>query len=297
MLALSAAAFSAGCQKSESPQSAQPAQKRATKTTILTPEAPGEVCYGENGVSIDASRVAEGYIMIRYTGSAAKAKVQITVPDGSVYTYTLLGDSYETFPISGGDGKYQINVLEQAYDNMYALLCSVDLEAALSDEFKPFLYPNQYVWFTADSKVVALARQYSEQSGGDLDYVAQVYHYVIENIAYDTAKAETVSGEYVPDVDAVLAAGKGICFDYASLMAAMLRSQGVPTKLLVGYSGQAYHAWISVYIEEVGWIDKVIQFDGKEWSLIDPTLAANNEAQAVRKYVGDGTNYRVKYSY
>ncbi len=297
MLALSAAVFSACSQKSGSAQPSGPAQKRATRTTILTPEAAGEKCYGENGVSIDASHITDGYIMVRYTGKAAKAKVQITVPDGSVYTYTLLGDSHETIPISSGSGKYQINVLEQAYDNMYALLFSADLEAQLSDAFKPFLYPNQYVWFTADSNVVELARQQSEQSSGDLDYVAHVYHYVIENIDYDTAKAETVSGGYVPDVDAVLAEGKGICFDYASLMAAMLRCQGIPTKLQVGYSGQAYHAWISVYIEEAGWIDKVIQFDGKEWSLIDPTLAANNDAQAVRKYVGDGTNYTVKYSY
>jgi len=288
------AVAAAGCQERTS---ALPDQRRATKTTVLTPEASGRELYEGSGVSIDASGIADGYIMIRYDGDAAKAKVQITVPDGSVYTYTLLGDSYETFPISRGNGTYQVNVLEQAYDNMYALLYSVTLEAELSDEFKPFLYPNQYVWFTEESKVVELARQHSEKSRDDLDYVGKVYHYVIENIVYDTEKAQTVSGEYVPDVDAVLNEKKGICFDYASLMAAMLRSQGVPTKLEVGYSGQAYHAWISVYTEEAGWIDKVIQFNGKEWSLMDPTLAASNDAQAVRKYVGDGTNYQVKYSY
>lgn len=293
-MALAAALCLAGCRESES---AQPDRKRDTRTGILTPEAAGEVVYGENGVTIDASHLSEGYIMVRYAGSAAKAKVQITVPEGSVYTYTLLGDGFEVLPISGGNGAYQINVLEQAYDNMYALVCSSQLEASLSDEFRPFLYPNQYVWFTEDSQAVALARRQSEQSGGDLDYVAQVYHYVIGNIVYDTAKAQTVSGDYIPDVDAVLAAGKGICFDYASLMAAMLRSQGIPTKLQVGYSGQAYHAWISVYIEETGWIDKIIQFDGEHWSLMDPTLAASNDARAVGKYVGDGSHYTVKYSY
>lgn len=293
LLALSAV-LAAGCQERTS---ALPDQRRVTRTTVLTPEAAGREVYEGSGVSIDASCIADGYIMIRYSGGAAKAKVQITVPDGSVYTYTLLGDSYETFPISRGDGAYRVNVLEQAYDNMYALLYSVDLKAELTDEFKPFLYPNQYVWFTEESQAVELARQYSEESRNDLDYIGKVYHYVIGNIVYDTEKAQTVSGEYVPDVDTVLETKKGICFDYASLMAAMLRSQGVPTKLEIGYSGQAYHAWISVYTEEAGWIDKVIQFNGKEWSLMDPTLAANNDAQAVRQYVGDGTNYQVKYSY
>ena len=74
-----------------------------------------------------------------------------------------------------------------------------------------------------------------------------------------------------------LSTGKGICFDYAALMTAMLRSQGIPTKLEIGYSGEVYHAWISTYIDEIGWVDNVIQFDGKSWSLIDPTLAASND--------------------
>ena len=90
---------------------------------------------------------------------------------------------------------------------------------------------------------------------------------------------------------------KGICFDYASLMSALLRSQGIPTKLVVGYSGTAYHAWISVYLDEAGWVDNIIEFDGKDWSLMDPTLAANNDEDSVKKYVGDGSNYIVKYSY
>ena len=80
-------------------------------------------------------------------------------------------------------------------------------------------------------------------------------------------------------------------------MSAMLRSQGIPTKLVVGYSGDAYHAWISVYLKETGWVDKIIEFNGKSWTLMDPTLAASNSRSSVQKYIGDGSNYTVKYSY
>ena len=55
-------------------------------------------------------------------------------------------------------------------------------------------------------------------------------------------------------------------------MAAMLRSQDIPAKLEIGYSGKVYHAWISVYIKDVGWIDNIIEFDGKSWKRMDPTL-------------------------
>ena len=57
-------------------------------------------------------------------------------------------------------------------------------------------------------------------------------------------------------------------------MAAMLRSQNIPCKLVVGFAGKVYHAWINVYIEGVGWVDQLIYFDGKTWSLMDPTFVS-----------------------
>ena len=272
-------------------------QKRADAYASLVPTASGETCYGDDSVSIDASNMSDGYVMIRYTGRSEKAKAQITIPDGTVYTYTIKGSDYNTFPLTGGNGDYTLKVYEWVVDNSYALAFSKDLSVSLSDEFKPFLYPNQYVWFTGDSQVVALGRELSDQSADDLDYVQNSYYYVIRNISYDNDKAENTPTDYVPDIDTILEEKKGICFDYASLMAALLRSQSIPTKLEVGYSGEAYHAWISVYLSESGWVDNIIEFDGHDWSLMDPTLAANNDSDSVKQYVGDGSNYTVKYFY
>ncbi len=272
-------------------------QKRADAYASLVPTASGETCYGDDSVSIDASNISDGYVMVRYTGHSEKAKAQITIPDGTVYTYTIKGSDYNTFPLTGGNGDYTLKVYEWVVDNSYALAFSQALSVSLNDEFKPFLYPNQYVWFTGDSQVVALGRELSDQSADDLDYVQNSYYYVIRNISYDNDKAENTPTDYVPDIDTILEEKKGICFDYASLMAALLRSQSIPTKLEVGYSGEAYHAWISVYLTESGWVDNIIEFDGKDWVLMDPTLAANNSSKAVAKYIGDGSKYTVKYSY
>lgn len=272
-------------------------EKRTTVHDYLLPAATGTVVYGNDTVSIDASNTSEGYIMILYQGSVDKVKLQVTTPDATTYSYTLNGGSYEAFPLSGGNGNYHLDILEHAYDDMYAVAFSQDINVALNDEFKPFLYPNQYVWFTKDDGAVAYAAGLSENSSNDLDYVEQVYLYVTENISYDEELAANVESGYLPDVDRTMETKKGICFDYASLMGAMLRSQGIPTKLVVGYSGDAYHAWISVYLKEAGWVDNIIEFDGKNWSLMDPTLAANNSSKSVAKYIGDGNNYTVKYTY
>ena len=289
--------FLSGCSGSGDSSENHTDEKRTTSTEFLSPVASGQVLYGNEIISIDASNASEGYVMVQYTGSADKTKLQITAPDGDIYSYNLAAGSYETFPLSAGNGTYQIAVLEHAFDDMYSIAFSQNIDAAITDEFKPFLYPNQYVWFTPESKAIALGVEISEKSSNDLDYIEQVYHYVIENITYDEELAANVQADYLPDIDSTLDSGKGICFDYASLMAAMLRSQNIPTKLVVGYSGDAYHAWISVHVAEIGWIDKIIEFDGTNWSLMDPTLAANNSASSVKEYIGDGSNYTVKYSY
>ena len=123
-----------------------------------------------------------------------------------------------------------------------------------------------------------------------LEKVEAIYSYVIDNIAYDYDKAATVESDYLPVLDDVLASGKGICFDYASLMAGMLRSQNIACKLVVGYADGAYHAWINVWSPDEGWINGSIFFDGVDWKLMDPTFAAGGSEPA-------GVRYTSKYIY
>ena len=265
---------------------------------VLVPLASGTAVGSSTSVNMDYSNSSEGYVMVQYLGNASKVKLQIQSPDGITYTYLLsLNGVYDTFPLSGGSGSYRVTVLENVSGDTYAVGFTGDFTATLADEFRPFLYPNQYVSFLADSNTVAKAKELASDCSSELDVITNVYHYVIKNITYDTQKAQNVQYGYLPNNDATLASGTGICFDYASLMTAMLRSQKIPTKLDVGYAGEVYHAWISTYIEDIGWVDNIIKFDGTSWELMDPTLAANNSSQSVGKYIGDGSSYVLKYAY
>ena len=81
-------------------------------------------------------------------------------------------------------------------------------------------------------------------------------------------------------------------------MTGMLRSQGIPCKMVFGYAGNAYHAWISVWTEDSGWVDGGIFFDGIAWQRLDPTFASSSErSESVMKFIGNGKNYREKYFY
>lgn len=271
---------------------------RDSTPKVLTPSADGVTVYQNDFASIDASNTSQGYVMVKYNGTNEKVKLQITCPDQSCYTY-LISDrgAYDTFPLTAGNGSYTLQVLENVAGDTYTVSLTQSINVSIEDEFLPFLYPNQYVNFHADSQAVSKGSDLAKDTYSDLDVVQNIYNYVIKNISYDTEKAQNVSYGYVPDIDDTLSSKKGICFDYAALMTSMLRSQNIPTKLEVGYSGDAYHAWISTYIDDKGWVDDIIQFNGNTWQIMDPTLAATNDSAAVKKYVGDGSHYVVKYTY
>ena len=126
--------------------------------------------------------------------------------------------------------------------------------------------------------------------------VSAVYAYIVDHIAYDTPKAETIGTGYLSDADETLATGKGICIDYAVLAAAMLRSQGVPTKVITGYvaPNDLYHAWNMIWLEETGWITVKIEVDRETWTREDLTFAAGG---ADAEFIGDGSNYREYKTY
>ena len=271
---------------------------RDSTPKVLTPSTDGVTVYQNDFASIDASNTSQGYVMVKYNGTNEKVKLRITCPDQSCYTY-LISDrgAYDTFPLTAGNGSYALQVLENVAGDTYTVSLAQSINVSIEDEFLPFLYPNQYVNFHTDSKAVSKGSDLTKDTYSDLDVVQNIYNYVIKNISYDTEKAQNVSYGYVPDVDDTLSSKKGICFDYAALMTSMLRSQNIPTKLEVGYSGDAYHAWISTYIDDKGWVDDIIQFNGNTWQIMDPTLAATNDSAAVKKYVGDGSHYVVKYTY
>ena len=267
--------------------------------TFLTPTASGITVYKGTNVVLEASNVSQGYVMLKYFGKNLKIKVQITKSQGTTYTYNLNArDAYEVFPLTGGDGTYSIKIFENVSGTKYSQLFSKSIQVKLKNQFLPFLYPNQYVNFKPESTTVAKGMEVTKGVTDDLKKVELIYNYVVKNFTYDKEKAATVKSGYLPEVDSLLLIKKGICFDYAAVMATMLRSQNIPSKLVVGYTGDLYHAWINVYSKETGWVDGMIFFDGSKWQLMDPTFASSSKkSSAIMKYIGTGSNYTSKYTY
>lgn len=274
------------------------AESPAAVNTALAPVASGTKTKSSSKAIIDYSNTQDGYVMVKYTAATTKRlKAQVKGPS-TTYTYNITAGKWETFPLSDGNGNYQVIVYENVTGSKYSALVSASMSVSLTDEFAPFLRPNQYVDYSVAPNAVAKAAELTSSLTDPLDKVKAVYDYVVANLTYDRQLAATVKSGYLPVLDTVLEKKAGICFDYASLMTGMLRSQGVPCKLVVGYAGTAYHAWISVWSEEDGWIDGAIYFDGTSWQRMDPTFASSGKkSESIMKYIGDGKNYTTKYLY
>ena len=253
-----------------------------------------QAAQGVGGVQIDTSHVSQGYVAASATGGS-RLKFQVICGDVK-YNYDLPNDGTpQCYVLQSGSGAYTFRVMQNTTEDKYAELYSTSADVQLESEFAPFLRPSQMVSYTADSQCVAKAAELAAQASTASGVVANIYAYIQNNIRYDTQKAETVQAGYLPDPDETLQTGKGICYDYASLAAAMLRSQGIPTKLITGYvqPGDLYHAWNMIWLEETGWITVKIEAPANSWERIDLTFAAGASAA----YTGDGTGYTDRLTY
>lgn len=121
--------------------------------------------------------------------------------------------------------------------------------------------PNVFVYYDSSSLSTLTAKQLRENSSSDLEFITKTFRMVYE-LPYDYEKydnIDTLPAFYIPNVDEVLTLGTGICSDKATLLASMLRSQGIPTKYVTGEVSGDAHAWNEVYIDNT-------------WLSIDPTF-------------------------
>ena len=264
---------------------------------VLVPEAPGKKTLGTSPLVLDISDTDQGYLTAVSDSTDQMMNVQLTAEDGVVYSYFISPGESAVIPFSSGSSTYQVSCYQQISDSQYAALYADTLEIKLANEFLPFLYPNQYVNFTPDSEASKLALSMVSEDTSDIDALQTIYNYVVSHVTYDYDLADTVASGYLPDVDETLQTGKGICFDYAALTTAMLRSCDIPCKLQIGYAGDIKHAWINVYIRSRGWVDKAGEFSGDSWSRMDPTFDSNSEDKdTIQEYIGDNNNYTVQFT-
>lgn len=209
---------------------------------------------------IDVSELGNGIVKVQHD-PAQQLNEKIKISKGNQHFYYSV-KSNNRFPLQLGDGKYTISVLQYVADNKYRLVENKEVYVTASSEQAVFLQPIQMIFWNESTNAIAKAKELTKNLQSDREKVTAIYHYVIQHVQYDYAKANVVTSDYIPSIDSTWAEQKGICYDYAALFAAMLRSEGIPTKLMMGHKSDIpqYHAWNEVFLKETN-----------EWVTIDTT--------------------------
>ncbi len=229
----------------------------------------GEVWAEE--IRIDDSKSAQGKVGIYFnTGTAKKTKLMVS-KGTEKYTYNLQNlDKMVYFPLQMGNGSYSVKVYENTEGNKYRPLTGKEFNVTLSDPNAVYLQSVQEIDWDEQKKAIKISQQLIETQEKELgrkltedEKIKVLYQYIIEKIVYDYEKINRIDTSYLPNIDDTVTTQNGICYDYSSLFAAVLREQGIPTKMIKGYSTftTVYHAWNEIYV-------------GGKWVIVDSTTDA-----------------------
>lgn len=229
---------------------------------------------------IDSSLSDQGVIKVNYTAPSNSKLKLIIEKEGNKQTYDLSKNKLESFTLGYTSGKYSVRILENVSGNSYRPVYTKEIDANLSNPNSVYLASTQTINWSNDMEPIKKAAELTKNLKTDAEKVEAIHSYIINSYTYDYNKAKTVQPGYVPDINSTFNSKNGICYDYSALFAAMLRSQGIPSKLVKGNTSYftEYHAWNEV------------QVDGK-WIIIDTTYdaayAAANQMTAMSKAASD----------
>ncbi len=119
-----------------------------------------------------------------------------------------------------------------------------------SDIYKEYTIPSEKIE-SDDPAISGLAKEIVGKETNPYKKAGLIYDFVTRHITYEKQDHE-LGAKYA------YLSGKGDCTEFATLFAAMCRSQGIPVRLVDGYlcepNTTAGHIWTEFYIPPYGWV-------------------------------------------
>ncbi|QUH22138.1 transglutaminase-like domain-containing protein [Alkaliphilus sp. B6464] len=210
---------------------------------------------------------------------------------------------------------------------------SKDIEKGELKGYNMYLNEEQYI-LTNDKLIKQKAKEIVGNEENPYKKAELIYKYIVKNMKYNKKSPINNSGSYSAIRDVLRGTEKqlnedikkglvynektqkyeektfnqqqgGICFEYATLFAAMLRSEGIPARVPVGFVvtsdevvklkkvgsidiSENAHAWVEFYIEPYGWV------------IADPTITGITNStpdNIILQNFGKTNNFYIKQGY
>lgn len=213
-------------------------------------------------------------------------RIDVT-PSSKVFSHREIGGTVLHFDIQAPHEELRIRVqslvdthLSNPFHAVNLLTPDADFYRSASTQaaYYEFLSPSPYVSFLPEA--VDMAATFFDPSRSTAANCLALNRHLHESFQYDTESTDVTS-----TVETIMRSRSGVCQDFAHLMLACLRSQGVPARYVSGYlyvgndpsmrGEQATHAWVEVLLPNGQWLG------------LDPTnnLAANDRYVKVHQGV------------
>jgi transglutaminase-like putative cysteine protease len=182
---------------------------------------------------------------------------------GNIQHYFSLHEPHKSLKVTVSS---EVEVLHNAVQLFNTITCAearfkFQTDLKLKNEVLQYQLPSQYISWDDEIKAFAETCLILEKS---------VFESVLDLIKkiYTEFQFKSGSTNVNTPLKTVLKERKGVCQDFSHLAIACLRSLGIPAKYVSGYietippkgkpkleGSDASHAWISVYIPEMGWCE------------------------------------------
>jgi hypothetical protein len=142
-------------------------------------------------------------------------------------------------------------------------------------DYPPAISLNYLQLPNLDPRVAELARQVTAASTNEYDRAVSVERYLQTNFAYTLDLGNRIPADPIPYF--LFERKRGHCEYFASSMAVMLRTLGIPSRIVNGFRGGEFNDLTGSYIVRArdahSWVEAY--FPGHGWIQFDPTPAAS----------------------
>ncbi len=211
--------------------------------------------------------VTEARFLVSYSGSilAPPGSATLVVINESIpmnysspYLYQVV-HSRSTYPVvtdEHGNPYAMITLVNPSglvkYEHSYTVetrtrpITSLPSSYSIPPEYEKYLLPAEGIE-SDNPDIRELARRIASNATTDFEKLALLTRWVHENVEYD----ESLAGAHKP-ASWVLEHKRGVCAEHATLLAAMLRSIGIPARYVSSYAygddGMEAHAFVEAYL-------------------------------------------------
>lgn len=166
------------------------------------------------------------------------------------------------------------------------------------EDFKGYLNPEPYIE-PNNAMIKETAQQLVENESNPYIKAKILFEFVITKMKYnlDSPIRNTGSVNAMEDImkAEINQQQGGVCYDYATLYAALLRSQGIPARVISGFKISSndledlenynqidiiynLHSWVEFYLEPYGWVfaDPTVDFTSNGNDIFQNFIGTNN---------------------